>query len=227
MEHAKFRRLFGANPRRTEPELLAHRAGCADCAKYAADLERVDEMLAVALDVPAPADYPKPWQERRSSALRWYALAASLLAAIGIATALWLDARRDVLFTELIKHANGERNVMVVSDRRVGGDKLRDTLAKAGARLQGELPVSTARTCKVRGVVAPHLFVQTPEGPVQLLLLSEHRFLTRHSSSGLGLHAELVPVGAHSVAVFADNEAAMARGRDIARQYIAWIPDAT
>lgn len=227
MEHAEFRRLFGANPRRTEPELLAHRAGCADCAKYAADLERVDQMLAVALDVPAPDDYPKPWQEPRRSALRWYALAASLLAAIGIATALWLDARRDVLFTELIKHANGERNVMVVSDKRVGGDKLRDTLAKAGARLQGELPVSTARTCKVRGVVAPHLFVQTPEGPVQLLLLSEHRFLMRHSASGLGLHAELVPVGSHSVAVFADNEGAMARGRDIARQYIAWFPDAT
>ena len=227
MQHAEFRRLFGANPRRTEPEVLAHRAGCADCAKYATDLERVDQMLAVALDVPAPAESRPPWQQERRSSLRWYALAASLLIAVGIATGAWLQVRRDVLFGELIKHANGERNVMVVSDKRVGEQKIRDTLAKAGARLQGSLPVSTARTCKVRGVVAPHLFVQTPDGPVQLLLLSEHRFMMRHSSSGLGLHAELVPVGSHSVAVFADTEGAMARGRDIARQHIEWIPDAT
>ena len=60
---------------------------------------------------------------------------------------------------------------------------------------QGSLPVSTARTCKVRGVVAPHLFVQTPDGPVQFLLLTEHRFLIPHSSEELGYHAELVPVG--------------------------------
>ena len=99
------------------------------------------------------------------------------------------------------------------------------TLAKAGAKLRAELPVSTARTCKVRGVVAPHLFVQTPEGPVQLLLLTEHRFLKRHSAEGLGLRAELVPVGTHSVAIFADNPAALANGREMAR-LIAWTPDA-
>jgi hypothetical protein len=227
MQHAEFRRLFGANPKRTEPALLAHRADCAECARYAADLERVDQLLAVALAVPAPAVQQKPWQQGRRSNLRWYALAASLLVVAGVATGAWLEVRRDALFTELLKHANGERNVMMISDKRVDEAKVRDTLAKAGARLQGVIPISTARTCKVRGVVAPHLFVQTPDGPVQLLLLSDHRFLWRYSSRGLGLHAELVPVGSHSVAVFADSEGAMARGRDIARQFIAWPADST
>jgi hypothetical protein len=231
MEHAEFRRLFGANPKRAEPELLAHRAACAECARYATDLERVDQMLLGALDAPAPAAQPRPWEHERTlparRPMRWYAVAATVLLALGIGTGFWLDARRDVLFTELLKHANGERNVMVASDKRVGEQKLEDTLAKAGARLRGQLPVSTARTCKVRGVVAPHLFVQTPAGPVQLLLLSEHRFLMRHESAALGLHAELVPVGSHSVAVFADTEAALARGREIARQQIEWAPDAS
>ena len=62
MEHAEFRRLFGANPKRTEPEVLAHRVGCAECARYAADLERVDQLVAGALDVPAPTNYRKPWE---------------------------------------------------------------------------------------------------------------------------------------------------------------------
>jgi hypothetical protein len=227
MQHAEFRRLFGANPKRTEPELLAHRAGCAECAKYAADLEKVDQLLAGALQATDLPNYPKPWErEPRRSNLRWYALAASVLVVAGIAAGAWLQVRRDGLFTELIKHANAERNVMVVSDKRVNDDKIAATLAKAGAHLQGSLAVSTLRTCKVRGVVAPHLFIQTPDGPVQLLLLSEHRFFTRHSSAGLGLRAEIVPVGSHSVAVFADSEGAVAIGRELARQSIQWAPDA-
>jgi len=224
MQHAEFRRLFGADPKRTEPDVLSHRATCEECARYAADMERVDRMLVGAL-APGPARHAKPWEQGRGPALRWYALAAGVLVAIGVAVMLWTDARRDVLFAELLKHANAERNVMVQSDKRVSEQKLRDTLAKAGATLQGSLPVSTVRTCKVRGAVAPHLFVQTPEGPVQLLLLSEHRFLTRHSSAGLGLRAELVPVGSHAVAVFAESEQAVARARELAHQ-VDWNRDA-
>jgi hypothetical protein len=230
MQHAEFRRLFGADPRRREPELLAHRAECADCAKYATDLERVDQLLIGALQAPQGPNYPshpKPWEvAQRRSPLRWYALAASLLVVAGIAAGAWLQVRRDALFTELFKHANAERNVMVVSDKRVKDEKIAATLAKAGARLHSSLVVSTLRTCKVRGAVAPHLFIQTPDGPVQLLLLTEHRFFTRHSSAGLGLQAEIVPVGSHSVAVFANSESAVAHGRELARQSISWAPDA-
>lgn len=225
MEHAEFRRLFGANPKRVEPEVLAHRAGCAECARYAADLERVDQMVMGALDVPAPANYRKPWeleQQRRSPA-RWYALAASVLVALTLAGGTWLHLRRDALFTELVKHAHGERSVMVVSDKRTGEDKVRTTVAKAGARLNRMLPVSTARTCKVRGVVAPHLFVQTSDGPVQLLLLTEHRFYLPHSAAKMGYHAELVPVGDHSVAVIGASEGAVKQGIELTRQSIEWV----
>jgi hypothetical protein len=224
MDHAEFRRLFGANPQRTEPAVQEHRATCAECARYAADLERVDQLVAGALEIPVPAGHRRPWEPPASTPRRWYALAASLLVAIVVGTSLWLQAQRQTLFAELLKHANAERNVMVASDHRVSDEKVRTTLAKAGARLQSVIPVSTARTCKVRGVVAPHLFVQTSEGPVQLLLLTEHRFITRHSARQQGLHAELVPVGAHSVAVFADSEAAVAKGREIAQQTIEWTP---
>lgn len=227
MEHAEFRRLFGADPRRTEPELLAHRASCPDCARYAADLEKVDQLVAGAFE-PAPSNYRKPWEietaadKTRHSKTRWYALAASVLVVAGLASGTWLHLQRGQLFGELLKHANAERNVMVASDKRVNGDKVQLTLAKAGARLDGTVAISTLRTCKVRGAVAPHLFVQTPSGPVQILLLTEHRFLTSHGSSGFGLQAELVPIGSHSVAVFADNAEAVALGREIARKHISW-----
>ena len=226
MEHPEFRRLFGANPKRTEPSVLAHRAECAECARYAADLERVDKLVAVALEVPAPANYRKPWElaQKRRSPARWYALAASVLLVITLAGVTWLQVRRDTLFAELLKHANAERNVMVVSDKRASEDKVRATLAKAGARLNNTLPVSTVRTCKVRDAVAPHLFVQTPDGPVQLLLLTEHRFFLAHSAQKLGLRAELIPVGDHSVAVIAASDAAVAQGVRMVHQAISWSP---
>lgn len=229
MQHAEFRRLIGADPKRTEPELLAHRASCAECARYAADLEKVDQLVAGAFDAPA-SNYRKPWEidaPARSprKSLRWYALAASILVIVGVGTGAWLQMRRATLFGELLKHANAERNVMVVSEKRVNDDKVQLTLAKAGARLDGSVLISTLRTCKVRGVVAPHLFVQTPAGPVQILLLTEHRFLMGHRSSDFGLQAELVPIGEHSVAVFAENAEAVARGREIARQSIHWAND--
>jgi len=226
MDHAEFRRLFGANPKRAETEVLAHRAGCAECARYAADLENVDRLVKGALDAPAPANYRRPWeleQQRRSPA-RWYALAASVLVVLTLAGGTWLHVRRDTLFGELLKHANAERNVMVESDKRASEDKVRTTLAKAGARLNNMLPVSTVRTCKVRGVVAPHLFVQTPDGPVQLLLLTEHRFMLNHSAEKLGLHAVLVPVGGHSVAVIGASDASVAHGIRMVNQALDWSP---
>lgn len=226
MEHAEFRRQFGANPKRTEPELLAHRSTCAECARYAADLEHVDALVAGALHVPDAANYRKPWEldRERHTPARWYVLAASVLLALMLAGGGWLHRQRDTLFAELAKHANGERSVMVVSDKRASEDKVRTTLAKAGARLNTMLPVSTVRTCKVRGVVAPHLFVQTSAGPVQLLLLTEHRFLVAHSAEKLGLRAELVPVGKHSVAVIGASEAAVEQGIRMVRQTIDWSP---
>ena len=226
MDHAEFRRLFGANPKRTEPEMLSHRAGCAECARYAADLERVDQMIGGALGVPVPTNYRKPWEveaERRSP-VRWYALAASVVVALTIAGGAWLHLRRDALFVELVTHANGEIDRMVTTDKRTSEEKVRATVAKAGARLNRMLPVSTARTCKVRGVVAPHLFVQTPDGPVQLLLLTEHHFYVTHSAQKRGLHAELVPVGNHSVAVIAASDAAVEQGVRMVNQSFDWSP---
>ena len=96
MEHAEFRRLFGANPKRTEPEVLEHRASCAECAKYASDMQRIDQMVFGALEVPAPAPGLKPWEleQKRPSPIRWYALAASVLVALTVAGGTWLHVRR-------------------------------------------------------------------------------------------------------------------------------------
>jgi hypothetical protein len=167
-----------------------------------------------------------PWELERKNAgpRRWYALAAGTVAVLGLAAALWLHQRRDALFDEVVLHAAREQNVMVPSEKRVAGEKVRVALSKAGARMRGELPVSTARTCKIRGVVAPHLIMQTEAGAVALLLLTEERVLLRHSTVRQGYAAQLVPVGDHSIAVVGTSDVAVASGAEMASKAIYWAP---
>jgi hypothetical protein len=220
MKHEEFRRLVGANPKRTEPEVLEHHASCSECAKYATDMQRIDQMVLGALDVPAPAAGPKPWEVRRRTP--WLAIAASVLVVVAAGAVLWTGQRREALIVEVVKHADRERDVLIVSDKRVDEEKVQRTMAKAGARMAGSLPFSIARTCKIRGVVAPHFVMQTSDGAVAILLLSKERMLTPHSFEELGYQGEIVPMGSHSIAVIGTSKAAVEEASQLASQSIEW-----
>jgi hypothetical protein len=220
MKHEEFRRLVGANPKRTEPEVLEHHASCPECAKYATDMRRIDQMVLGALDVPAPAAGPKPWEVRRRTP--WLAIAASVLVVVAAGAVLWTGQRREALIVEVVKHADRERDVLIVSDKRVAEDKEQHTMAKAGAHMSGSLPFSIARTCKIRGVVAPHFVMQTTDGAVAILLLSKERVLMPHSFTELGYEGELVPAGKHSIAIIGTSKEAVAQASEIASRSIEW-----
>jgi hypothetical protein len=222
MHHSEFRRLFGADPRRTEPGILEHRASCAECAQYAADLERVDSLVKGALEVRGPATAAPPWENDSARPLRWYALAASLLLAVALGAYAWNYVQRDALVVEVVKHADHERNVLVVSEERVNRENVESALAKAGARLLAEIPVSIARVCKIRGDVAPHLVLQTKSGPVAVLLLEKERVLLPHSFEKLGYEVKLIPKGAHSIAIVGSSKAAVEEGAATAAKSIDW-----
>lgn len=220
MDHAEFRRLLGADPARTSPEIEAHEASCPECAKYAADMRRIDGLLAGALEVPGSKETPAPWATRRSP-VRWYALAASVLLAV-MGLVFWTGARRDALIVEVVTHADRERNVLIESPKRVPGEKVESALAKAGARLAADMAISVARVCKIRGNVAPHLIMQTSSGPVAVLLLTHEPVWLPHSFEKLGYKGRIVPIGKHSIAIVGTSEAAVEEGARLASKSIVW-----
>src|SRR5262245_28026183 len=185
MDCAEFRRIIGSDPKRTSPEIEAHRSSCAACAQYAADMQRIDALVGRAQFGAVMKPQDAPWAPRRQP-VRWYAIAASVLVAVGIGLLLWVNAGRDALIAEVVKHADNERNVMVASEKRVSEDKLKQALAKAGAQLAAAMPVSVARVCKIRGVVAPHLIMQTRDGAVAVLVLPRERTWLPHSFESQG-----------------------------------------
>jgi anti-sigma factor RsiW len=230
MQHAEFRRLFGANPRRTEREVLEHRRGCVECARYADDLEKIDRLVAGAMDdVPVPAA-PPPWEleaqradHPRRGLPRWYALAATVLLTLFVAL-VWTATSRDraILIADILKHAEKERSVFVASTKRVENPRVEAALKKAGAELVADLPVSIARICKVRGHVAPHLIIQTRDGAVHVMVLSEERFWRSHSFAQDGYQGKLVPQGKHAFAVIGTSEAAVEEAAELAKKGIDW-----
>lgn len=223
MQCSEFREIVGANPYITDPVVVAHRESCADCSKYASDMELIDTKLRHALNVRSPAAAPLiATLPQRNTATRWLALAASVLLVVCIGTFFWWRAVPEGLIVEVVKHADNERDVMVATDKRVKPERLLKTLAKAGAWMDPQSPVSIARTCKIRGVVAPHLIMQTSAGPVAVLVMPQQKLRATRSFEELGYRGAIMPTGHGSIAFVAANRDAVKEATAITRSSFEW-----
>ena len=112
---------------------------------------------------------------------------------------------------------------MVVSDKRASEDKVRTTLAKAGARLNRHAArVDRAHLQGPRRRGAASLRADARTVRCSCCCSPSIVSCIPHSAEKMGYHAELVPVGNHSVAVIGASEAAVEQGIELARQSIEW-----
>ena len=114
---------------------------------------------------------PRPAPQRRSK-VQW-SLAASLLLAVA-AGVFWICYPRDTLAQDAVEHALGEPESLQRTSAVVSDQEMTDVLAQARVHLKSQMgPVSYATVCPFRGHHVPHFVVQTPEGPVTVLLLRD------------------------------------------------------
>ncbi len=85
--------------------------------------------------------------------------------------------------------------------RRLGPGEIEAVLSKAGVHFDSSMPVVYASPCPFRGHVAPHLVVQTEQGPVTVMLLSHEKVSRRQEFAESGYEGVLLPAGEGSVAV--------------------------
>ena len=178
--------------------------------------------------MPAPQAVP-PWEleKQRAAArpsVRWFALAASVFLAVVIGAGVWWNTQdRTKLIAEVVKHANKERDVMIASEKRVKEEKLQRTFAAGGAKLLRDLPISIARTCKVRGYPAPHVVIQTSSGAVAVLLMQNQRFFVSHDFAAQGFEGRIVPMeNGNSIAVLGDSKDAVKQGAEMMKGALDW-----
>lgn len=186
----QYRRARLAEPQSADPELLAHRDQCSQCAEFTERLGRFEARLASAMRlelgasastatpaggaeniVPLRAETARIAVRRDRRRPRWVALAASMLVAIGVAGLLWLAVPRSSLADAVVAHMAGEPQAWL-SNEAVPASSLSEAIRDAHMSLRSEAGVvSYAASCEFRGFHVPHLVVQDASGPVTVMVL--------------------------------------------------------
>lgn len=174
----EFRRRIGAEPFAADAALDAHRGACAACARYQDELRAMDADIRRALEVSLPprgsAIAARP-QSRRS---RFLAVAASLVAGVAVAVVVLVAMPRAAVAREVVAHVRHEPGA-TGPGAALAPSAVDEVLGPAGMRLARDAgEVSFAARCVFDGRVVPHLVVQTPDGPVTVLVLA-HRTISR------------------------------------------------
>jgi hypothetical protein len=204
-DHAHYRSAIMADPHATDPELLAHRESCAECRAFTERLLRFEARLERALLVDIPIrgvvlPFARKGAERPR---RWMAMAASLLLALVIAGGVWLTLPQRSLAADVVKHMAGEPDAWQLTDVPVPDADLNAVLKDSKLRLKaGAGVVSYASSCYLRGHRVPHLVVQTPSGPVTVMVLVHEAVRNPKQFDEQGYRGTIVPVPGHgSIAV--------------------------
>ncbi len=172
-----FRRRVGAEPFASAPDIEAHRGECAPCARHQDELRAMDGVIRRALAVNPPPRAEDPVAvPAGSTRRRLFAIAASLVVGAAVGVALLVSAPRTSIAREVIGHVAHEPDTMNAT-AALAPAALAGVLDPDGTRLRpGIGAVTFAARCVFDGHVVPHLVVQTPEGPVTVLML-RHRTL--------------------------------------------------
>jgi hypothetical protein len=222
MNCLEFRRIVGAEPHSTAPEVAEHVAQCAACARYRDELQQMDRLIhrALAIDITlaevkaAPAAKPV-----RRPFVRW-GLAASVLLAVALSV-FWLGYPRDALAAEAVGHAVHEPHSLVRTSAVVADTELAQALEHANVQLKADLgPVSYAVVCPFRGHKVPHFVVQTSDGPVTVLLLRNEPAIEKPRTFKEGkFRGVIMPAPQGVLAVLGEN----ANAEQVARQVLAAV----
>jgi len=206
MNCLEFRRTIGAEPGLDGPVLAAHRAGCAACARYQREMQDMDRLLGRAMRVrvkEGSGAFMAAGRDKKGSdpRTRWWAMAASLLAGVIVAAALWVSWPEPSLAAEVFDHAAHEPEAWSTT-APVAGPEVAKVLDSSGATLRpGAGTVTYARHCFFDGHWVPHLVVQTAAGPVTVFLLGHRRVSGETRLEGASYEAIVLPAPRGSIAI--------------------------
>lgn len=216
------REWIGVDPTAASEPLPApiaqHVASCAECQRFAQEMRSLDGAIHRAMAVPLAAfrtaAAPAPvtvgaLTVQRVAQRRYWAMAASVLLAVGAGIALWAVRSESTLAAAVVAHMSEEpaswRQTAVI-----GQTAIDEVITASGLRVRGSLaPVVYAQSCRVRGHLVPHLVVSTNDGPVTVLLLRDETVRRAEDFSDSGYRGVIWPApGGHgAIAVLARSPA--------------------
>lgn len=180
MKCHEFQTAISAEPSSTHPDVLTHLETCSACTTYQKQMQAMDRLiykaLVVRVDEAALSRAASTHSASRTTSVGRWQIAASLIASVMIATSIWVASTRESFAEQVVMHTDHESFAMIRTDERVDEQVLADVLEKSGLSLHpNAAEVSYASTCSFRGNAVPHLVVQTDQGPVTVMVLTEEK----------------------------------------------------
>lgn len=233
MNCLEFRRMLLTDPFSEDPEFVAHRQGCDECARVLERSARFERNLRQAMRVEVPEDLasrillkqsfaepkvPRWWRRGRS-----LALAASVLIAVGlVGLGLLSEIRDHRLSQEFVALVKGAPYALAATGP-VSSDDVSSALGPVGLDLAGSIgKVTFASRCLVRGRLAGHLVLQGESAPVTVFLVPfsmVDKRATIHSSHYSGV---VVPQGNGTIAIVSSPGEALEGIEARVRSAIRW-----
>ena len=229
MDHEQYRRTLLADPSSNDPELETHRSNCETCRAFTVQVRNFEQRLTHALTINMPNGAKiLPFRAHRapSKSNRWFALAASVATAFVVAGAIWLGTPRSSLAADVVAHMAEEPEAWN-THAAMPAPELAAVLKRANMTLDPKTAVSYANACRFRGNVVPHLVVQTPQGPVTVMVLIHESVSRQQEFDEQGYRGTILPVPRHgSIAVLTHTPASNATNVDAiaaqVRNAIVW-----
>jgi len=216
MDCLEFRRRLAAEPQSRDPELLAHRDSCAACTAAWERAQVFERELLAALEVPVPAGLAdrvllaQATDERRQQQVRRrhvaFALAASLLLALGVGGYGWrqLDARS--LPALAVAHMPGEIHSLDLN-QPISEAAIAAGFAVRGVSLRGPAPadVTYVHDCPVGPYKTVHLVSRVDGTPVAVLYLPHKQVAQTRDFHRDGWHGRIVPLDHGTLVMLTDR----------------------
>lgn len=202
MNCQEFRAAVGAEPQRSDAAIEAHAGGCAACAAWRREMQRMDAVMrrALAIDVDAARAGGKATAQQ--PAWRGWALAASVACATLVAGLLWFALPRTALADEVVAHMSEEPDAWAATRLAADPARVAQVLARSGVRLAPDAGlVSYAHSCWFRGHYVPHLVFQTHAGPVTVMVLTDEHVARPVGFDEEGYGGVIVPADRGALAI--------------------------
>ncbi|MEM6641294.1 MAG: DUF3379 family protein [Pseudomonadota bacterium] len=211
MNCEEFRRQLMRDPETLTDEMAARVEECEVCRSLAEQVMTMDPILREAMAVEVPANLGQTvmmqriLERRRRGRAPLFALAATVLLGVGVASGIWLGggaSQANVMAQHLVEHIEHEADLLQPSDVTVSLQRVSNVLQQADVRMQRDVGrIRHAGLCEFRGNQVPHLVVHTDTGPVTVMLLSKESVDAPESFEYGGYRGVIVPNGTGSIAI--------------------------
>lgn len=205
-----FRRLKLADPRDLPAEAFQHAQQCASCEAFSRSVDQTEADLIRALQVPIPeglADRILLAQRREQRSWRFaaLALAASIIAGLGLGFHFWRVSEATSQAELAIQHVLDEP-VTLAATEPLDRAAFVEAIDRLGGRLSGNPgEITHFSICFVGDRLGWHVVLRTPSGTAALLLMPGKPLYARGEVARSGWNAVSEPVGRGSVVVVADS----------------------